>query len=121
MTDTKTGEVSADEMPQGDVKTNEVRNDTSLALKPSTASNIDNGGPSYKESPFEYTPVQRTNQGNDEMKCECGAKMYDNRHVKDGGKGRYPKTRDTQPDWKCSNKACGKTAWLEKYSLEKYS
>ena len=90
------GEVSAEEADQGDR----------------------NGQYSHPTPPPASKPTAPVvGVGPDEMACpEGGSKMYDNRYVADGGKGRYHKTKDTQPDWKCSDKACGKAVWLEKYS-----
>lgn len=89
------GEVSAEEADQGDAN-DQYNHPTPPPSQPSA-------------------PV--VSVGPDEMNCpDCGSKMYDNRYVHDGGKGRYPKKKDEQPDWKCSDKACGKAVWLEKYS-----
>ena len=90
------GEVSAEEADQGDK----------------------NGQYSHPTPPPATKPSQPVvSVGPDEMACpDCGSKMYDCRYVHDGGKGRYPKSKDTQPDWKCSDKGCGKAVWLDKYS-----
>lgn len=88
------GEVSAEEADQGDP----------------------NGQYSHPTPPPAPPSQPVVSVGPDEMACpDCGSKMYDNRYVADGGKGRYHKTKDTQPDWKCSDKGCGKAVWLEKY------
>lgn len=90
------GEVSAEEADQGD------KNDQYSHPTP---------------PPAAKTTQPVASVGPDEMNCpECGKKMYDNRYVADGGKGRYPKSKDTQPDWRCSDKSCGKGVWLDKYS-----
>ncbi len=88
------GEVSAEEMDQGNVGDRYHSPDA-----PSTHSTA-TPPPTQPKQPV-------TNIGPDEMSCPtCGKMMYDNRYVHDGGKGRFHKSKDTQPDWKCSDKTC---------------
>lgn len=103
------GEVSADEADQGD-KNGQQNNPI-----PAPATNTNH--PTTQQVSHAATSV--VGIGPDKMNCpQCGSKMWDNRYVNDGGKGRYHKNKDTQPDWKCSDKTCGNSIWLDKYSLD---